>query len=146
MLFVNKIDSSEWSCIISKHPGMLLKSTLLFTCLPSLLLDAGLKRESCPKELQETIARPNECAQSYLESLNDKLKRQTDLLFSSRQQEVISSFENTFGVSVSVNSPFPYGSQSNSNVTGETCIQFVNDTVSIIPSIQDYYIYFGNTA
>ena len=122
----------------------------LFTCaafiLSSLSNASQCDSEDCSKTLQGIISKPNECAQNYLENINEKLKLQTPLLFGPQQQQVIDNFENTFGVTVTVNSPFPSATQSSGLSSGEICIPFTNNTATTIPGGTVAYFGFDNTA
>lgn len=118
-----------------------MKSLLLLT-LVILLNVLGVSTEAdltqptnwankCTSILQSIVEDPEVCAQKYLEKLNNELKKKTSLLFSPQANSIIENFEQTYGVQITVNSPF-------TAVEDETCFQYSNSTLWEIES--DVYI------
>lgn len=76
---------------------------------------------SCEQELQGIISVPENCAEKYLRNLMRQLKTKKSLLFTSEADSVVQNFEQTYGVTVTLNQPYP-------RITDESCYQFTNNT------------------
>lgn len=87
----------------------------------ALLVAVSIADGSCERKLQGIIATPENCAEKYLRDLMRQLKTKRSLLFTPEADSVVQIFEQTYGVTVTLNQPYP-------RVTDESCYTFTNDT------------------
>ncbi len=83
-----------------------------YPCLVMLLFAAlafvpFILASKCKFELESVLAAPNTFPENYLRLLSNKLSQFSELLFTSQAASVISSFEQEYGVTVSLQAPFP---------------------------------------
>lgn len=88
---------------------MMLFLTLLFTVL-SIVHGEELSqstRNLCEAEIENILADPWNYSERYLDKVNEKLKEFSQLLFTPQANSIVSNFEREYGVTITLEQPFP---------------------------------------
>ena len=88
----------------------------------------GYSTKKCKAELQSILAHPQTYSENYLRTLSSRLAQFTNLLFTNQANSVASAFEQQYGVTVTLHSPFPTCS---SQAQAQSCFSTVQNGVSI---------------
>ncbi len=102
----------------------------LFTLAYALSLVSASTSNKCESELESVISSPKPYSESYLRKLAGRLAQYSGLLFTAQGASFVSSFEQEYGVTVTLQSPF-FTCPTVPVLVAETCYSVTENVVYV---------------